>query len=123
MNKSATSILVWGIYSTITGLTFLVAPNLPLTMLGLGASQEVYPRLLGAVVIVLGYYYIQAARQKTMTSLYVWSVHARLSIVGVLVVVVLASLAKPAMLLFAGVELAGSLWTAYALRSEGSKLW
>ena len=122
MNKSATSILVWGIYATITGLTLLLIPNLPLTMLGLGASQEVYPRLLSAVVIVLGYYYLRAARQEAMTALYAWSVHARLSFVGVVIVLVVAGFAQPAILLFAGIELAGSLWTAYALRSEGNRV-
>jgi hypothetical protein len=122
MKKSATSMFVWGIYAVLTGITFLLVPNLPLTLLGLGESQEVYPRLLGVAITMLGYYYIRAARQETMTPLYAWSVHARLGLAGAIIVLVITGLAKPAMLGFAAAELAGSLWTAFALRAEGSKV-
>jgi hypothetical protein len=122
MKKSATSIFIWGIYAVLSGITFLLVPNLPLTMLGLGESQEVYPRLLGVAITMLGYYYLRAARQESMTPLYAWSVHARLGLAGAILVLVILGLAKPAMLGFAVTELAGSLWTAFALRAEGSKL-
>jgi len=122
MKKSGTSVFVWGIYAVVTGITFLLVPNLPLTMLGLGESQEVYPRLLGVAITMLGYYYLRAARQESMTPFYAWSVHARLGLTASIIVLVLMDLAKPAMLGFAVTELAGSLWTALALRAEGSKL-
>ena len=121
MKKSATSVFVWGIYAVLSGLTFLLVPNLPLTMLGLGESQEVYPRLLGVAITMLGYFYIRAARQETMRPLYAWSVHARMGLSVAIIVLVILDLAKPAMLGFAVTELAGSLWTALALRAEGSK--
>lgn len=121
MKKSATSVFVWGIYAVLSGLTFLLVPNLPLTLLGLGESQEVYPRLLGVAITMLGYFYIRAARQETMRSLYTWSVHARIGLSVAIIVLVILDLAKPAMLGFAVTELAGSLWTALALRAEGSK--
>jgi len=122
MKKSAASMFVWGIYAVLSGITFLLVPNLPLTLLGLGESQEVYPRLLGVAITVLGYYYLRAARQESMTPLYVWSVHARLGLTGAIIVLVIIGLAKPAMLGFAVAELAGSLWTAFALRAEVSKV-
>jgi hypothetical protein len=122
MKKSATSVFVWGIYAVLSGITFLLVPNLPLTLLGLGESQEVYPRLLGVAITMLGYFYLRAARQESMTPLYAWSVHARLGMAGAILVLVIIGLAKPAMLGFAITELAGSLWTAFALRAEGSKL-
>lgn len=122
MKKSATSVLVWGIYAVLTGITFLLIPNVPLTLLGLGESQEVYPRLLGAAITMLGYFYLRAARRESMTPLYAWSVHARLGLAGAIIVLVIIGLAKPAMLGFAVTEMAGSLWTAFALRAEGSKL-
>jgi len=122
MKKSAASMFVWGIYAVLSGITFLLVPNLPLTLLGLGESQEVYPRLLGVAITMLGYYYLRAARQESMTPLYVWSVHARLGLTGAIIVLVIIGLAKPAMLGFAVAELAGSLWTAFALRAEVSKV-
>ena len=122
MKKSATSVFVWGIYAMLSGITFLLVPNLPLTMLGLGESQEVYPRVLGVAITMLGYFYLRAARQESMTPLYAWSVHARLGLTGAIIVLAIIGLAKPAMLGFAVAELAGSLWTAFALRAEGSKL-
>jgi hypothetical protein len=123
MKKSATSIYVWGIYTLLTGITFLLVPNLLLNILGLGESQEVYPRLLGATIIMLGYYYVRAARQGSMTPFYAWSVHGRLGLAGVIIILVLIGLAKFLMLGFAVVEVAGSLWTAFALRAEGSKVY
>jgi hypothetical protein len=54
--------------------------------------------------------------------LYAWSIHARLGLTGAIIVLVIIGLAKPATLGFAVTELAGSLWTAFALRAEGSKL-
>jgi hypothetical protein len=122
MKKPATSMFVWGIYAVLSGITFLLAPNLPLTMLGLGESQEVYPRLLGAAITMIGYFYLRASRQESMTPLYAWSIHARLGLAGAILVLVIIGLAKPAMLGFAAAELAGSLWTAYALRAETSKV-
>ena len=71
---------------------------------------------------MLGYYYLRAVRQESMTPLYAWSVHARLGMTGAIIVLVIISLAKPAMPGFAVTELAGSLWTAFALRAEGSKV-
>ena len=122
MKKSATSVFVWGVYAVLTGMIFLLVPNLPLALLGLGETQEVYPRLLGAAITMLGYYYLRAARQESMAPLYAWSVHARLGLAGVIIVLTILGLAKPAMLGFAVTELAGSLWTASALRAEGSEL-
>lgn len=122
MKKSALSVFVWGIYAVLSGITFLVVPNLPLTMMGLGETQEVYARLLGASIIMIGYYYLRAARHENMTPLYAWSVHARLGLIGAVIVLVIMGLAKPAMLGMVVIELAGTLWTAFALRAEGSKL-
>jgi len=121
VKKSAASMFVWGIYAVLSGITFLLVPNLPLTMLGLGESQEVYPRLLGVAITMLGYFYLRAARHKSMTPLYAWSVHARLGLAGAILILVILGLAKSAMLGFAVTELAGSLWTTFALRAEGSK--
>jgi hypothetical protein len=88
VKKSATSMFVWGIYAVLSGITFLLVPNLPLTVLGLGESQEVYPRLLGVAITMLGYFYLRAARQESMTPLYAWSVHARLGLAGAIIVLV-----------------------------------
>lgn len=122
MKKSAVSVFVWGIYAVLSGITFLLVPNLPLTTLGLGESQEVYPRVLGIAITMLGYFYLRAARHESMTPLYAWSVHARLGLTGAIIVHVIFGVAKTPMLGFAIAELAGSLWTAFALRAEGSTL-
>lgn len=56
MKKSAATVFVWGIYAVLSGSTFLLVPNIPLTMLGLGESQEVYPRVLGVAITMLGFF-------------------------------------------------------------------
>ena len=111
-----------GHLAILSGITFFLVPNLPLTMLGLGESQEVYPRLLGVAITMLGYYYLRASRQESMTPFYAWSVYARLGLAGAILILVILDLAKSPMLGFAVTELAGSLWTTFALRAEGSEL-
>ena len=57
MRSASVSIKVFGAYVILTGITLLLAPNLLLSVLGFASTNEIWVRVLGAVAMVLGYYY------------------------------------------------------------------
>lgn len=116
MSNAAKSLLVFAIYLVGAGLGFLLVPNIPLALLGVPTTTEVWIRLVGMLLIGLGYYYIRAAFAE-LTPLFSWSVHARLFAVVCMVAFVVFRLANPTLLLFAAIDFLATLWTALALRS------
>ena len=117
MSKSATSLLVFGLYLAMLGVTLVVVPNLLLTLFQIPATQEVWIRVLGVVVLVLSFYSIQAARGNDV-SFFSSSVYARTPVVLFFTAFVLLGLAQPPLILFGLIDLAGAAWTWFALRSE-----
>jgi len=57
MGSPAFTIKVFGVYVVLTGLTLLLIPNVMLTLMGAPEAKDAYVRVLGALAIVLGYYY------------------------------------------------------------------
>ncbi len=57
MSKAAVSILIFGIYVLLNGITLMAAPNLMLITLHQPPTQEPWLRVFGAAVFVLGLYY------------------------------------------------------------------
>jgi hypothetical protein len=115
MSKAAQSILVFGIYVLVSGLTLLVSPGLVLGLLNFPTEDEIWVRVLGFVVAVLGYYYIQAARHE-VTPFFRWTVQARPLAILFFIVLALLRLAEPILMVFGAVDLLGAVWTGLALR-------
>lgn len=114
MSQPARTIQIWSFYMIGLGLILLIVPNLLLSLFGIAPTSEVWIRVIGVIVLVLGYYYFQAARHE-LTPLFHWSVTARiLPIVAFSLLVVLAS-APPQLILFGLVDLLSALWTRWAL--------
>lgn len=117
MSHAAKSIFVFGIYVLAAGLTLLLAPNLALTLAGLPATNEVWIRVMGMIVAILGYYYLRSARLE-LTPFFRWTVHMRPLPVVVFIVFVVLGLAKPIIILFGIGDLLGAIWTGLALRAS-----
>ena len=117
MSKAATSILVFGIYLVVIGLGFLVAPNMPLGLFGFPATTEPWIRVVGMLLLILAYYYIQSARNE-ITDFFRYTVHGRASVIVVFAVMVLLGLAQPMLIMFGVVDLLAAIWTASALRAS-----
>ncbi|MCK5247137.1 hypothetical protein KAR02_09575 [Candidatus Bipolaricaulota bacterium] len=117
MSKAARSSFVFGIYLVLLGLFLLIAPNTLITFFGLPAANDVWIRVVGMLLFLLSYYYIQAAR-KNLTDFFRWSVVARASVIVFFAVFVILDLVKPILLLFGGVDLLAAVWTHLALRKE-----
>ena len=116
MSKAAISVLVFGVYLIVIGLGFLLAPNIPLSLFGFPTTTEPWIRVLGMLLLILAYYYIQAARNE-MTGFFRLTVHGRASVIVFFVVFVALGLAQSMLILFGVVDLLAAIWTALALRT------
>ena len=118
MKKSSTTLLVFGIYLISMGAGFLFTPNVLLNIFGIPATDEVWPHVVGAIALVLAFYYISAARADLRTFAG-WTVPARIGIFISFTAFVIMGLAGPIMILLGSVDLLGALWTRSALMTEG----
>lgn len=116
MNSVAISLLVFGIYFIVNGLGFAFAPNLFLGLLGQPEATEPYIRIAGALLLAIGYYYIQVARTDLRT-FYMWTVQARAGVILLFILFTLLQWAPPILYLFALIELVGAVWTFLAFRA------
>lgn len=115
-NAAAKSIFVWGVYLVCLGCLLLLGPNVLLPSFGFLPTDEIWIRILGSVLVTLGYYHIQAARYG-LTPFFRWSAQGRVFIVACLSAFVMLGLVKPMLLLFASADLFGALWTGRSLRN------
>jgi hypothetical protein len=119
MTRSATSVFVFAMYLVAVGVVLVVVPNLLLRVLGMAETDEVWIRVVGGLVLVLAYYYSQAAR-KGLEDFFRLTVVARTAVLLFFIALVLAGLAPPVLILFGVIDFVAAMWTAVALRSEAS---
>jgi hypothetical protein len=117
MNKSALSVWVFGVYLAVLGVILLALPNVLLGLFFLPSTNEVWIRIVGMLLLFLGFYYHQAAR-KEMTDFFQWTVYVRLTVIVFFIAFVLLGLASPPLILFGVADLLGAIWTGWALRSS-----
>jgi hypothetical protein len=117
MSGATLSILVYGIYLAALGVVYMFVPNVPLKLFGFQPTTEPWIRVMAAMVVIVGYYYIQVARHR-LTAFYRFTLHCRVFFPVFTVVLVVAGMVEPMLLLFGAIDLAGAAWTALALRSE-----
>jgi hypothetical protein len=117
MSRAGISILVFGIYILINGITLMAAPNVMLETLHQRPTQEPWLRVFGAVVFVLGLYYIQAARQEVV-AFFRFTTWGRPLLLAILLLLVVLRMVPPIMLLFGVIDVAGAIWTATAIRGR-----
>lgn len=115
MSYSARTVFGFGIYLVVLGITLLLAPNLLLGAFGVPATNEVWIRVVGVLVLILAFYYTQAARAE-LTGFLQWTVYARAAVFFFFLAFVVLGLAPPALVLFGTIDLLGAVWTGRALR-------
>ena len=116
MSKKAVSVMVFGIYYLLTGLTYLAMPDLTLSLLGFPVEGTLYLRIAGIVMGIVGYFYIQSARQE-LVPFFQWTIHARIAAFVLFVTLVVLGLAQPMLALFGAMDLLGALWTWLVMRT------
>ena len=117
MRSASVSIKVFGAYVALTGIALLVVPNLLLSVLGFAATSEIWVRVLGAVAVVLGYYYWVCGSAEA-TAFFRASVVGRVLFAALCLELVVVMAAPWQLLIFGVVDVLGALWTIAALRKE-----
>jgi hypothetical protein len=117
MSHPAKSVIVFGIYLVGLGAILVVTPNTLLVLFGLPGTSEVWVRVVGMLILLIAFYYINAAR-KELTDFFPWTVYARSSVIVFFIAFVLLGFVSPILILFGVVDLLGAVWTGLALRSS-----
>ena len=117
MGKSAKSIFVFSLYLYVLGAVLVLIPNALLRLFFLPATTEVWIRVVGMLVFLLGFYYFQTARNE-IKKFFQWSVYARCSVLVFFIAFVIAGVAPAVLILFGVIDAAAGVWTQVCLRSE-----
>lgn len=117
MTKAAKSVYYFGFYLFVLGITLIVVPNMLLSMFGFDATSEIWIKVLGAVVFNIGIYYTVTAPSNNET-FFKATIYSRVLILVWFLLFVLLGWAKPALLMFGGLDAVGALWTWSALRNK-----
>ncbi len=122
MSTPAKTIYYFALYLVGAGFTLLLFPRFPLAILSLEIEGLAWIRILGMLVLVFAYYYLNLARHE-VTAFFRWTVHTRLLVPLFFAAFILLTGMRPVLMLFALGDLAGALWTAWALHGAGVQIY
>jgi hypothetical protein len=117
MHPAAASIKYFGVYVAVTGIGLMLVPGLVLAPLGVPTPTEVWIRVVGALALVVGYYY-WACGSANAVDFFRATVRGRIVFAVLMVLLIFLFAAPPQLVLFAAVDLAGAAWTARGLRQS-----
>ena len=118
MSPAARSVFVFGLYLAGLGGALMLVPNLVLAPFGFPPTSEVWLRVAGSLVAIIGFFFLVAARHE-LTPFFRATLFARSFLFVSLSGFVLAGLAPAQLILFGVIDLLGALWTFFALRRPG----
>ncbi|MCP3921752.1 MAG: hypothetical protein GY714_04125 [Desulfobacterales bacterium] len=120
MSKSARSIFFYSLYLVVLGLFLILVPNILLNLFRYPETSEVWIRVVGMLVILLGFYFFHSAIND-LRVFFQATVYARASVPVFFVSFVLLDFAEPVLILFGAIDGLSGLWTQLALWSEVKK--
>src|SRR5205085_8403173 len=109
MSRAAFSLFVFSLYLLVLGPVLIVAPNFLLAVFGFAPTTEVFVRIVGVLVLLIGYLHINCARAE-LRPYFHWTVPARCSVFLFFIAFVLMGLAQPQLVIFGVVDLAAATW-------------
>ena len=115
MSYPAKTLFGFGCYLVVLGIALILFPNAVLAAFRVAPTVEVWIRVLGMLVLILGTYDILAALSE-LHQFIRWSVPLRASVIFFFAVFVLLGYAPTVLLLFGLIDLACAAWTWVALR-------
>jgi hypothetical protein len=118
MTPAARSSFFFSIYVLLSGVGLLLVPAQFISLLGLPTTNDLYPRLIGMLLIAVASLYYVAARRNLIPYIQM-TVPARAFLVICMVTFVLLGPGRRALLLFAALDLTGLIWSSLALRRMG----
>jgi hypothetical protein len=116
MSNPARSVLVFGIYLIISGLSFIFIPNLVLPLFGFIPTTEVWIRMVGLLAAILGMYFLYSVRHDDRL-FYRVTIYGRLIFFTGVTLFALLGWGSPVLILFGLIDLAGAAWTWLSLRA------
>ena len=91
--------------------------NLLLSLFKFPETNEVWIRVVGMLVFILGYYYFQASKSE-IKKFFQWTVYGRTAVLIFFIVFVLLDFAPAILILFGFIDAVAALWTQLSLLSE-----
>lgn len=117
MSKSAFSLFVFSLYMFVLGMVLIVVPNLMLSLFSVAETQEVWIRVVGMLILIIGFLDFMASRNELI--IYIrWTVYGRLAVLLFLILFVIFGFAPPVLILFGVIDALAAVWTAVSLRSD-----
>jgi len=119
MSKATFSARAFAVYVFVVSTVLVVAPNVLLGIFGIASTSEVWIRVAGVLAFNIGIYAWVGARHRPFLEA---SVYTRALVCAAFVVFALLGLASPMIVLFGLIDLAGGLWTWFALKADARAL-
>jgi hypothetical protein len=117
MTAAAKSVYFFGFYLYVLGVTLIFLPNLLLTTMGFPPTDELWIRVAGLLVVLIGFYYHQAGA-KNISAFIPLTIPARTTVFIAFIAFVLLKMASPILILMGAIDLAGAIWTFMALKKK-----
>ena len=117
MSKAAQSIFFFGIYVMAAGLMLIIVPDLVAKIFLLDPPTDAWARLFGLIAAILGFYYMYCARAEA-TGFFRATIYGRPAGIFVVSAFVMLGYFKPGIILVGAIDLAGAIWTWWALRKD-----
>lgn len=115
MNRVEISIVSWGAYLVVLGLSLIIFPLTTVGLFGYSESGGLWIRIVGILSVVLGFYYVQLVRYRAH-KMYRWKIAGHLFGLACMIIFFLAGYADGKILPTIVIELTACLWTFLALR-------
>jgi hypothetical protein len=119
MTAAAKSVCYFGFYLYITGLPLIFAPNTLLGLLQIPETNEVWIRVVGVLVFCIGYYYHRAGAGNIQAFLK-HTIPTRVIVFLSFTAFVLLKFVPPVLIIFGAADLAGAVWTWFALKKDAA---
>jgi uncharacterized membrane protein len=117
MTAAAKSVCYFGFYLYVAGLTLIAAPNFLLDTLQLPATSEVWIRVVGVLVLCIGFYYHRAGAEN-MHAFFKYTIPTRVFVCIAFIAFVLLHYVGAALIIFGAADFAGACWTWMALKKS-----
>ncbi len=117
MSRAGKSVYYFGMYIFITGLLLLFIPNLLLALVNQPTTNEVWIRLAGMLLLILGLFYYVVGKNDFVPGIKL-TLLTRSSAFFIILGFILFDLVSWVIFLFWLGDLAGAIWTLWALKAD-----
>jgi len=117
MTAAAKSVYYFGFYLYLVSATLLFFPNILLGTLGIPETNEVWIRVLGVIVGLLGFYYHQSGA-RNISAFFPLTIPTRIIVLLAFITLAVLKMASPMLISFGVVDFAGAIWTMTALKKN-----